>query len=125
MLAGTENSDGVVWTPGGKLTLPRLPALLPSDPVFPNAVSGDGALVFGGQGSAFFGTPTAFVWSEAGGLREVATLATDAGFALPDNVQLTNVLGVSADGTVLIGTASNVADFSASVWAMRLPTAPT
>jgi hypothetical protein len=121
VLAGIENNNGVVWTATDKLTIPRFEELLPFDPVFPNAMTADGSIIFGGQGDAFSGTPQAFVWSQADGVRKLADIATAAGLTIPTDVVLGNVLAVSSDGTVLIGTASNVSTFSSSVWMMRLP----
>lgn len=121
VLAGVDGQDGVVWRDGTRSVLPRLDTLLPSDPVFPNAVTADGTVVFGGQGSAFFGTPEAFVWSEAAGLRRVADLVAAAGLTIPADVTLMNVTGASADGTVLIGTARHGATFADLVFVLRLP----
>lgn len=121
VLAGVDGVDGVIWAGGERTTLPRFDTLLPSDPVFPNALSGDGALVFGGQGSAFFGTPEAFVWSAAGGLRRIADVALAAGLVVPENVALTSVLAVSADGSVVVGTARHTDTLADEVFTLRLP----
>lgn len=121
VLAGLDGLDGVVWAGGTRIVLPRFDTLLPSDPVYPNALTADGRVVFGGQGDAFFGTPEAFMWSLTGGLRRVSDLATAAGLSIPQGMVLMNVTGVSADGTVLIGTARNVDTFADSVFTLRLP----
>lgn len=122
-LAGNLGNDGFVWTPGtGIVRLGRTPNALPSDPVFPNAISGDGSLVFGGVGSAFFGIPEAFVWSFDAGTRPLAELVTDAGLAIPEGTALTSVLGASADGTVLAGTAMDI-DGAPLTFVVRLPKA--
>ena len=121
VLAGLDGLDGVVWRGATKLTIPRFDTKLPSDPVFPNALNAAGTVVFGGQGSSFFGTPDAFLWSEAGGLRKVADLAIAAGLEIPPSVVLTNVIAVSGDGTVLIGNAQNVDNFTDFVFTLRLP----
>ena len=122
VLAGLEGNDGFVWTRAtGTIPLTRFDLALPSDPVFPNAMTADGAVVFGGQGSAFFGTPEAFLWSEAGGLRKISDLVTAAGLAIPAGVVLMNVTGASSDGTVLIGTARNVDTNADQVFVVRLP----
>lgn len=121
VLAGIDANDGVVWAGGTRIVLPRFDTLLPSDPVYPNAITADGRVVFGGQGDAFFGTPVAFMWSLTGGLRNVADVATAAGLAIPPNEVLMNVLAVSADGTVLIGTARNTDTLADHVFTLRLP----
>lgn len=100
-LAGTFGAEGFVWTAGGVTMLPRTPDALPSDPVFPNAITADGTRVFGGVGDAFFGLPVAFEWTEAGGTVALADSVDD----LPEGVVLQSVLGASADGKVLIGTS--------------------
>jgi hypothetical protein len=121
VLAGLDGNDGVVWSGATKTTLPRFDTLLPFDPVFPNAMTASGTVIFGGQGSAFFGTPEAFMWSEASGLRRISDLAIAAGLEIPASVVLMNVTGASSDGTVLIGTARNIDTFADSVFTLRLP----
>lgn len=113
--------DGFVWTSaGGSVPIPRLDISLPTDPVYPNAITGDGTAVFGAIGDAFFSTPIAFVWTAAAGTRSLADVATAAGVTLPAGLILNNVLGASADGTVLIGTATD-ADFNLVSFVLRVP----
>ncbi|MCX5745186.1 MAG: hypothetical protein NT062_22090 [Proteobacteria bacterium] len=125
-VAGIWANEGFVWSSaGGKQTIPLLATVLGGDPVYPNAMSGDGTLVFGGMGSAFSSIPVAFVWSEAKGSRDLTTLARDAGIAIPADTQLGSVLGASADGTVLVGIATtdiNGAGLQKS-FVLRLPAA--
>jgi uncharacterized membrane protein len=121
VLAGVTGFDGWVWTEAGGMTpLPRPELALPSDPVFPNAMSADGALVFGGVGNAFFSTPIAFVWDATHGTRALADVVTAAGVTLPAGLLFNSVLGASADGTVLIGTALD-ADFAPKTFTLVLP----
>jgi len=106
-VAGIRGSDGFVWMLGtGFITLPRLEVNLPTDEMFPNAMSADGQFVYGGIGSAFFTIPTAFVWSAADGTRALADVVAAAGITLPADTLLFSVLGASADGKVLVGTAA-------------------
>jgi len=120
--AGLLGTDGFVWTSaGGMVTLVRFDGALPSDAVFPNAMSGDGSHVYGGVGDAFFTIPTAFVWTAAGGMRPLADVVTAAGITVPTGFIFGSVLGVSADGTVLAGTALD-ADGNAKTYVLRLPT---
>jgi hypothetical protein len=121
VLAGLDGLDGVVWSGGTRTTIPRFDTKLPSDQVFPNAMNGAGTIVFGGQGSAFFGTPDAFIWSEASGLRKIADLAIAEGLEIPASIVLMNVMAASTDGTVLIGTAVNVDTYATTVFTLRLP----
>ncbi len=121
VVAGQRGGEGFVWTRAGGFTaIPRLAASLPGDPVYPNAMTADGTRVFGGIGNAFFTTPLAFVWSAAAGTRDLTELAAASGVALPAGTILNNVLGVSADGTVLVGTAMDAA-FAPKTFVMRLP----
>jgi hypothetical protein len=121
--AGVWGNDGFVWTAAaGRTTLPRLELSLPSDPVYPNAMSADGALVFGGIGNAFFSVPIAFVWSAAHGTRALADVAAAAGVEVPAGLTLTSVLGASADGTVAIGVALD-ARGQGKTFVLRLPAA--
>jgi hypothetical protein len=120
-VAGVRGYDGFVWTVGtGFVAVPRLAIALPSDPVFPNAIAGDGELVFGAVGDAFFGIQNAFVWTDEDGTVALADVATAAGVVLPEGTQLNNVLAASTDGTVLIGTAMD-ADFNPRTFVLRLP----
>jgi uncharacterized membrane protein len=120
-VAGVIGFDPFLWTPGtGIVTLPRLAISLPGEPMFPNAMSADGSLIFGGVGDAFFSIPTAFVWSPAAGTRALADVMVAAGIELPEGTILNSVLGASADGTVLVGTAMDV-DFFSKTFVVRLP----
>lgn len=121
VLAGIESFEGVVWTDSEKLTIPRFDEFLPTDKVFPNAMTADGRVIFGGQGDAFSGIPQAFMWSQSGGLHKISDLATAQGLTIPTGVVLGSVLAASADGTVLIGTALNPDTFASTVWVLRLP----
>ncbi|MBL8625632.1 MAG: hypothetical protein JNK64_30250, partial [Myxococcales bacterium] len=121
VIAGQRGNDGFIWTRAGGFTdIPRLAAALPSDPVYPNAMTADGTRVFGGIGNAFFTTPLAFVWSATAGTRDLTALATASGVDLPTGTVLNNVIAVSADGTVLIGTAMD-AVFAPKTFVLRLP----
>jgi hypothetical protein len=83
-------------------------------------MSADGALIFGGVGDVFFTTPIAFVWTAAAGMRPLADVAAAAGVTLPAGMLLGSVLGASADGTVLAGTALD-GDGNPRTFVLRLP----
>ncbi len=120
-LAGMVGFDGFVWTTATGFTpLVRFDLALPSDRVFPNAITADGTTVFGGVGDAFSGIPIAFVWTEAAGMRPLIDVATAAGVTIPAGTILNSVLGASADGTVLVGTAMDEAGAS-KTFALVLP----
>jgi hypothetical protein len=121
VMAGILGGDGFVWTKGtGLAKLLRFDQALPSDPVYPNAMTADGSIVFGGVGDAFLSTPIAFAWTERGGMVSLADVAKAGGVTVPDGVTLNSVLGASADGTVTIGTAMDAAGAS-KTFVLRVP----
>jgi probable HAF family extracellular repeat protein len=121
VVAGITGFDAYVWSAStGMVPIPRTDTTLPSDPIFPNAMSFDGTTVYGGIGSAFFSIPVAFVWTAADGTRALADVATAAGITLPKGLILNNVLGASSDGKVLIGVAMD-AEFNPKTFVLRLP----
>lgn len=115
VLAGVYGDDGFIWTEAaGMVTLPRPSIALPTDRMFPNAMTADGTRIFGGVGDAFFSVPNAFAWSEADGAQALGDLVDlDEGWAL------NSVLGASADGTVLIGTATDP-DFALKTFILQM-----
>lgn len=121
VVAGIYGYDGFRWTEeDGLVVLPRLETALPSDPMFPNAIARDGALVLGGSGDAFSGIPVAFVWSEEAGIRALQDVAVDAGIDVPEGFLFGNVLATSTDGAVILGTGLDEDGFTRS-FVLRLP----
>ena len=54
-LAGISGYDGFVWTRGtGLVRMVRFDLALPSDPVYPNAMTADGSIIYRAVGDAFF-----------------------------------------------------------------------
>ncbi len=122
-VAGLTGYDGFVWTGATGLTvMQRFDVALPSDKVFPNAITANGSHVFGGVGDAFFTIPIAFVWTAGDGMKVLADVATASGITLPAGALLNNVTAASADGTVLIGTAMD-AQGTPKTFVLRLPAA--
>ncbi|MCW5801374.1 MAG: hypothetical protein KIT31_03110 [Deltaproteobacteria bacterium] len=122
--AGIVGFDAFVWSAAtGMVPIPRLDIALPSDPMFPNAITADGRVVFGGIGSEFFSIPIAFAWSSAHGTRALADVAAAGGVTVPEGVLLTTVLAASADGTLLIGKALDAMGAS-KAYALRLAAPP-
>ena len=120
-LALLRGYDAYLWTEtGGLVSLGRLKSMLPTDPVYPNALSADGQVAFGGVGSEFFTVPSAFVWTEASGMRSVQEVAQAAGVVIDEGYWLTNVMAVSDDGTVLLGRTFD-ADFAVKTFVMHVP----
>jgi hypothetical protein len=123
VLAGTLGSDGFIWTRGtGIALMTRIPDTDPTNRVFPNAITDDGRLIFGGLGDPFFTVPTAFVWSERDGMRALSDLVTAAGLTIPDGTILGNVYAASDDGTVVVGDAQTATGTKPFV--LRLPPIP-
>ncbi len=118
---GVWNQSGFVWTEaGGVVPTGALENVLPGEPTYANAITADGALVFGASGGGFFGIQQAFVWSAGKGMRRLVDIANAAGANIADTLILGNVLGASADGTVLIGTLLD-ADFNQKAFVLELP----
>ncbi|HRE87538.1 MAG TPA: hypothetical protein PK095_00235 [Myxococcota bacterium] len=118
---GVWNQNGFVWTEaGGVVPTGALEGVLPSEPTFANAIVGDGDLVFGASGGGFFGVQQAFVWSPTRGMRRLVDIANAAGAEIPETLTLSNVLGASNDGTVLIGTLLDDA-FAERSFVLKLP----
>ncbi len=116
-----RGNDGYVWSEaGGFVSLGRLDTAMPTDPVYPNALSRDGSAAFGGVGSEYFTVATAFVWTEADGMRSLQDVATAAGVVVDDGYWLATVLAVSDDGTVVLGRAYTP-DFAVETFVMHIP----
>jgi hypothetical protein len=122
-LAGYLGENAFYWTQaGGVVSIGKLP---PADEfdfggATANAITDDGKLIFGVSGQPFFGTPKAFVWTQAAGMRLLADVVTAAGLTIPEGTTLTNVLASSTDGTVILGQAT-LADYSIVCFVLRLP----
>ncbi len=122
MVAGTWVGDGFYWTQAtGVVDIGKLPDADPDfGQTYPNAVSAGGKLIFGGCGNPFFVTPHAFVWTAAGGMQQLDSVAVAHGITIPADYLLTNILSASADGTVVLGTAYGP-NFSEVTFVLTLP----
>ena len=121
VVAGIWAQNAFKWTEAdGRVELGQLPTSLPGEPCFPNAMSADASLIFGGCGDAFFGVPVAFVWSEAEGMRSLEEIAAANGLTPPDGFRFSSVLAASADGTVIVGVANDDL-FNQRSFVLRLP----
>jgi hypothetical protein len=124
VLAGTLGNQAFVWTAADHVVM--LPVFDGADPAassFANATSADGTLIFGEIGDGFSLTPpTAVIWKRAGTAYTVTTLAdacTAAQITVPAGFTLTNIMGASADGHVLVGTAAS--DTQSKTFLLHLP----
>jgi hypothetical protein len=119
--AGVWANEGFIYTEAEGVTfIGRFPESLPFDGVFPNALALDGALAFGTNGFQ------AFVWTPALGMRSLRDVVVASGLEIPEQMLLTNVLGVSSDGTVLAGTAVDMSigpNGTQRSFVLRLPVA--
>ncbi len=121
VLGVMRGADGAAWTEaGGFVDLGRPDTAMPADPVYPNAMTADGAAIFGAVGSDFFTVPVAFVWTATDGSRALQPLVEAAGIDVPEGWVLTNVLSVSDDGTTLAGLAYD-ADFAPKMFVLTVP----
>ena len=80
------------------------------------AVSADGSVVVGQTGN----DGQAFRWTAATGCQTIADLLTAAGFNV-SNWHLTQALGISADGSTIVGNGSN--GIVSEAWVAYLPVA--
>lgn len=123
MAAGIWNLEGFTWTAAsGVVRLDPLPGALPGSQTFPNAITSGGTRIFGAVRPGFFDPQVAFVWTPTAGMRALADVVRAAGVTIPDGIQLENVLGASDDGSVLVGTASDLNTFRVYAFALELPT---
>jgi probable HAF family extracellular repeat protein len=72
-------------------------------------VSADGSVVVGSSRVANAAGYRAFRWTAAGGMQPVSAWLAASGVALPAGYVLRDAKGVSADGSVIVGTAMNAA----------------
>lgn len=93
-----------MWTrDGGFLAIGRPETSLPTDPVIPSAITGDGTIVYGHAGNPFFTLPTGFVWTEAEGSRAIQPLLAAGGVKVPEGAWLARIFSTSNDGAVIVG----------------------
>jgi probable HAF family extracellular repeat protein len=93
---------------------------IPSDQSIANGVSDRGKVV-GWSGDPFFGGSEAFVWNAStptAPMRSLRNTLKWAGAQIPEGVFLTNALAISADGSTIIGTWQDSANFG--TWIARL-----
>jgi hypothetical protein len=124
VLAGTLGNQAFVWTAAaGFVMLPAFDGADPGASSFANATSADGSTIFGEIGDGFSLTPpTAVIWKRTGTSYTVTTLAdvcTAAGISVPAGFGFTNIMGASADGRSLVGTAASDTVFDTFV--LQLP----
>lgn len=104
---GPHNNEAFIWTAGSGMTgLGFLPGKTESTA---SAISGDGLVVVGSSSAAFFASPVAFRWTNAGGMQSVTQWLADNGVSVASGLVLTHANGANQDGSVVVGT-TNVTD---------------
>jgi len=95
---GTNNPQAFRWTQAdGMVGLGFLGNSLSS---FANAINTDGTVIVGQSNSQ------AFRWTQTNGLQSVEEWLIDAGVTISSSYTMTSAIGVSADGSIIVGTAS-------------------
>lgn len=92
-----------------------------------NDVSEDGSVVVGFQREGFgpFAIFDATIWTDATGTMRLSDYLTERGVTIPAGLQLASAMGVSADGTVIVGWGYSGFIFNQQAWVATLPaTAP-
>jgi hypothetical protein len=122
MVAGTWADSAFYWTAStGVINIGKLPDNGGfTGGTYANAIAANGRLIFGTDGSPFFTLPRAFVWTSAGGMQSLDSVATAAGVTLPQGYALSHVQAASADGTIILGTAYKP-DLSVVTFVLTLP----
>lgn len=101
---------------GGLISLSTLSGN-PTDQSVANGISDKGKVV-GWSGDPFFGGSEAFIWSAAtpkAKMRSLRKVLTQAGATIPEGIDLTNALAISADGSTVVGTWQDV-NFNQGTW---------
>jgi len=122
VVAGTWADSAFYWTTGtGVVNIGKLP----DDAGFvggtyANAIAAGGKLIFGTDGSPFWTLPRAFVWTAAGGMQQLDSVAVHHGITIPEGYFLTHIQAASTDGTVVLGLAYD-ANFNQVTFVLTLP----
>lgn len=128
--AGTADNDGFYWTAkDGVRLIGTLPNPQAQDMVWPVAIAAGNELIFGSAGDPSWwadlaGTEEfAVVWTEASGMRKLQDVVNAQNIAIPDGYDLTGVSAASADGTVILGFATDMNDplLAQHTFVLRMP----
>jgi hypothetical protein len=106
----TDGITGFTWTEAGGVT--RFTTTSEGkafESIFTTDISGDGSVVVGTLAvfdpDQLTTTTHGFVRDPVNGLRPISELASANGIEIPDDMRLTTVASVSADGTIFLGEA--------------------
>lgn len=114
IMSGTWGGQGFLWRAGETVFIESLTGTDPFAQTYANAIAANGALLFGGS------VGKAFVWTEQGSTRSLQQIATDAGIEIPAGVTLNVVTDASADGTIVIGQATDL-EYRTYSFILKLP----
>ena len=114
----TGNGRGFYYSGAGGLVDLGVLSSNTSDQSVATSVS-DNGIVIGASINPFNWTSQPFVWSSKMGLHRLQAILVRHGAVIPNNVTLTNVLAISADGTTLVGLWSD-AKFNQGPWRVTL-----
>jgi len=73
-----------------------------------NGVTADGSMVVGYNRFSHPGNATGFVWTEAGGLVDVAAYLAANGVTIPADFDILNLSAIADDGSVLVGNGQDL-----------------
>ncbi len=128
--AGDSNNTSFYWTEKeGVVMVGTLPSPQADDFVWLMAIAAKNELILGSAGDPSWsmdlaGTEEfAVVWTKGSGLRKLQDLVTKAKVKIPDGIHLTAITAASADGTVILGVATDIADptLAQHTFVLRLP----
>lgn len=105
-----NNNEPWIWSEAtGVVSLGALPDMGQG---FVTAFSADGSIVVGWFDGPFFGSPRkAFIWTEADGLQDLNTYATNELGVVLGSQQLYSASDISPDGHYITGTGVNSSNF--------------
>ncbi|MBZ0269627.1 T9SS type A sorting domain-containing protein [bacterium] len=103
--------SGAAWDWNGSSWVERdlgyLPGTQPNNGyIAPNDATPDGRLVVG-YNQFFWGSSTGFVWTEETGMLDLVDFVEERGGAFPSDFVVTSAVGVSDDGSVIVGVGQD------------------
>jgi uncharacterized membrane protein len=90
-----------------------------------NAASADGAIIVGYNAFDFgpFAAISGIVWTSAGGFQQIEDFMTDRGIAPPSDFNIRHLVGISADGSTIVGAGQPAGTFRTESFILRLDSA--
>jgi len=128
--AGDADNTSFAWTQtGGLVLVGTLPNPQSQDFVWPLAIAANDALILGSAGDPSWandlnGTEEfAVAWTKAAGMRKLQDIVAAQHITLPAGYDLTGIDAASADGTVILGFATDMNDpnLAQHTFVLRMP----